>query len=176
MISLFLTNTQLLASGLESCGLLWCFHHLFGFSFWQQPFTSEDPLVSNKLNYIHFGWIHFQQCFIFGWSVSLRNNTAMQNYLDTPTYPAIMQKVIGCISPKICGATYFEDLQEAEPCSSTFDILFSIDYALFPVRHYCMKIVIQKTKTKEQHISEGFIPEVSFHSRAFRTVIGLVAF
>ncbi len=61
-------------------GLLWCFYHLFGLSFWRHPFTAEDPLMSkwcdatflqnwwrNKLIYILDGLrgIHFQQIFIF---------------------------------------------------------------------------------------------------------------
>ncbi len=53
MMDLFLTNTQLFTSqdvnwwtGLEWCGLLWCFYQLFGLSFWRHPFTAEDPLMS----------------------------------------------------------------------------------------------------------------------------------
>ncbi len=68
------------------CGLLWCFYHLFGLSFWRHPFTAEDPLMSkwcnatflqnwwrNKLTYILDGLrgIHFQQIFIFVWTVPL---------------------------------------------------------------------------------------------------------
>ncbi len=30
--------------------LLWCFHQLFGLSFWRHPFTVEDPLVSKWFN------------------------------------------------------------------------------------------------------------------------------
>ncbi len=29
-----------------TCGLLWCFHQLFGLSFWWHPFTEENPLVN----------------------------------------------------------------------------------------------------------------------------------
>ncbi len=32
------------------CGLLWCFYQLFRLSFWQHPFTAEDPLVSKWWN------------------------------------------------------------------------------------------------------------------------------
>ncbi len=34
--------------GLELCGLLCCFYQLLGLSFWQHPFTAEDPLVSKS--------------------------------------------------------------------------------------------------------------------------------
>ncbi len=61
-----------------SRGLLWCFYHLFGLSFWRHPFTAEDPLLSkwcnatflqiwwrNKLIYctswMTCRWVHFQQ-------------------------------------------------------------------------------------------------------------------
>ncbi len=33
-----------------TCGLLCCFYHLFGLSFWRHPFTAEDPLVSKWCN------------------------------------------------------------------------------------------------------------------------------
>ncbi len=33
-----------------TCGLLWCFHQLFGLSFWRHPFTAEHPLVSKYHN------------------------------------------------------------------------------------------------------------------------------
>ncbi len=40
----------MLSDGLELCGLLagYCdvFNQLFGLSFWQHPFTAEDPLLS----------------------------------------------------------------------------------------------------------------------------------
>ncbi len=54
---LFLRETQHFTShavnwwtGLEWCGLLWCFYQLFGLSFWRHPFTAEDPLVSKWCN------------------------------------------------------------------------------------------------------------------------------
>ncbi len=73
---------------LESCGLLWCFYQLFGLSFWWHPFTAEDPLVSKwctakflqicsdeKTNsftsWMTWGWVCFQQFFIFGWTFPL---------------------------------------------------------------------------------------------------------
>ncbi len=33
-----------------SCGLLQCFHQLFGLLFWRHPFTAEDPLMSKWWN------------------------------------------------------------------------------------------------------------------------------
>ncbi len=59
MMDLFLTNTQLFTAhninwwtGVVwiTCGLLWCFYQLFGFSFWRHPFTADDPLVSKWCN------------------------------------------------------------------------------------------------------------------------------
>ncbi len=41
------SHNKTLIDKLEWCGLLWCFHQLFGLSFWRHPFTAEDPLVSN---------------------------------------------------------------------------------------------------------------------------------
>ncbi len=43
---------------LESCGLLWCFYHLFELSFWRHPFTTEDTLVSKWCNakFINLLW------------------------------------------------------------------------------------------------------------------------
>ncbi len=35
-----------------TCGLLWCFYQLFGLSFWQHPFTAEDPSVCNVTQYL----------------------------------------------------------------------------------------------------------------------------
>ncbi len=81
-------------TGLEwiTCGLLWCFYHLFGLSFWRHPFTAEDPLMSMwcniKLNFsksvpmkkqthLYIGWlevvstVHFQEIFIFRWITPL---------------------------------------------------------------------------------------------------------
>ncbi len=54
-MDLFLTNMQLFASQdwWTGDGLLWCFHQLFGLSFWRHPFTAEDPLV-NKWCYATF--------------------------------------------------------------------------------------------------------------------------
>ncbi len=39
---------KMLIDGLESCGLLWCFHNAVSFS--RHPFTAEDPLVSKWCN------------------------------------------------------------------------------------------------------------------------------
>ncbi len=53
------TNTQLLSSqdvnwwtGVVwiTWGLLWCFYHLFGLSFWRHPFTAEHQLLSKWCN------------------------------------------------------------------------------------------------------------------------------
>ncbi len=74
-----------------TCVLLWCFYQLFGLSFWRHPFTAEDPLVKNWYNatflqncsheeknsspsWMAWGWAHFQQIFIFGWTIPLRND------------------------------------------------------------------------------------------------------
>ncbi len=81
------TLHKTLTDGLEWCGLLWCFYQLFGLSFWRHPFTAEDPLLSkwwnatflqiwwrNKLIYILDdlrGGTHFQQIFIFEWTIPL---------------------------------------------------------------------------------------------------------
>ncbi len=53
----FPLNTHLFASldihfwtWQEWCGLLWCFHQLFGLSSWRHPFTAMDPLVSKWYN------------------------------------------------------------------------------------------------------------------------------
>ncbi len=93
MLDLFLANTQLFSSKYINwwtgvvwitCGLLWCFHQLFGLSFWRHPFTAEHPLLSKWWNdklhqncsdeetnsfWIAWGWVHFQQIFIFGWTI-----------------------------------------------------------------------------------------------------------
>ncbi len=93
-------NTQLFGSrdvidGLECCGLwLWCFYQLFGLSFWRHPFTADHPLVSNWCNatflqissheetncfYILNGLgAHFQQIFIFGWTILLNESCRRQ--------------------------------------------------------------------------------------------------
>ncbi len=44
------TNSTINSHELVVCGLLWCFYQLFGLSFWQHPFTAEDPLVSKWCN------------------------------------------------------------------------------------------------------------------------------
>ncbi len=68
-----------------SCG---CFYKLFGLSFWRHPFTAEHTLVSNWCNakflqicsdqetnsstfWMAWGWVHFQQISIFGWTIPL---------------------------------------------------------------------------------------------------------
>ncbi len=49
MMDLFITNMQLSTSQdvnwvvWITCGLLGCFYQLFKLSFWQHPFTAEDP-------------------------------------------------------------------------------------------------------------------------------------
>ncbi len=58
MTSMFIFKLKLILhpmtpviDGLKTaCGLLWCFYQLFGFSFWQHPFTAEDPFVSKWCN------------------------------------------------------------------------------------------------------------------------------
>ncbi len=71
-----------------TCGLLWCFYQLFGISFWRHPFIAEDWLVSKCCNakflqmrsgeqtnsptsWMVWGWVHFWQIFILGWTVPL---------------------------------------------------------------------------------------------------------
>ncbi len=98
MMDLFLTNMQFSTShdvnwwtGVVwiTCGLLWCFYQLFGLSFWRHPFTAEHPLVSKWCNatflqicsdeetnsspsWMTWGWVNFQQIFIFGLTISLK--------------------------------------------------------------------------------------------------------
>ncbi len=54
-----------LTDGLEWCRLLWCFHQLFGLSFWRHPFTSIgervmqcyiSPNPIKKQTHLHLGW------------------------------------------------------------------------------------------------------------------------
>ncbi len=62
--------------------------HMFGLSFWRHPFTAEDLLVSKWCNdkfhqicsdeetnsstlWMDWGWVHFQQNFIFAWTIAL---------------------------------------------------------------------------------------------------------
>jgi len=58
-MDLFLTNMQLFTPQEVNRGtgevwinrgLLWCFHQLFGLSFWRHPFTAGHPLVSKWCN------------------------------------------------------------------------------------------------------------------------------
>ncbi len=37
-------------SGVDYCGLLWCFYQLFRLSFWRHPFTAEHPLLRHWCN------------------------------------------------------------------------------------------------------------------------------
>ncbi len=148
------TNTQLLASqdinwwtGVVwiTCGLLWCFYQLFGLSFWRHPFTAEDPLVSewwnatflqlwwrNKLIYIldDLRWAHFQQIFIFAWTISLRvfpNSSPfhfrhlifpLRLHLDGPDMPVL--KVSPTKAVFVSGESLFLSCQaEGEPPPST---------------------------------------------------------
>ncbi len=77
-----------LIDGLESCRLFWYFYQLFGLLFWWHPFTAEDPLMSKWCNttflqicsdeetnsstlWMVWGWVHFQQIFIFVWNIFL---------------------------------------------------------------------------------------------------------
>ncbi len=67
-----------------NCGLLCCFFQLFGFSIWWHPITSEDSLSikccnakflqisSEKLIYVHLGWLKGEQIFIFEWTTPLK--------------------------------------------------------------------------------------------------------
>ncbi len=62
-----------------NCGLLWCFHQLFGRSFWRHPFTAEDPLVSC--------YIHLMVNLAFWWpeqviSVSKQNILRLERKLS----------------------------------------------------------------------------------------------
>ncbi len=57
MMDLIIINMQTFTSkdvnwktGLESCGLLWCFYLLSGHSIWRHPFTKEDLLVRKWCN------------------------------------------------------------------------------------------------------------------------------
>ncbi len=67
-----------------TCGLLWCFYQLFGLSFWWHPFTSIGEKVmecyispnlmkktNSSISWMVRGWAHFQQMFIFGWTIPL---------------------------------------------------------------------------------------------------------
>ncbi len=64
-----------LTDGLEWCGLLWCFYHLFGL--WRHPFTAGDPLLRqwwnaiflqiwwrNKID-LHLWWPEGENIFFF---------------------------------------------------------------------------------------------------------------
>ncbi len=63
-------------------------------SFWRHPFTAEDPLKSkwcdakflqigsdeetnSSTSYLAWGWLHFQQIFIFGWTIPLMSQHTM---------------------------------------------------------------------------------------------------
>ncbi len=70
------------------CDVIVMFYHLFELSFWRHPFTTEDSLVSKRCNDTKFlqicsdeetnfsmmtsGCVHFQQIFIFGWTIPLK--------------------------------------------------------------------------------------------------------
>ncbi len=74
MMDLFLTNMQLFTSQdfnwwtgavWITCGLLWCFYHLFGLSFWRHPLTwwssnvmlhFSKSVLMNKQTRVHLGW------------------------------------------------------------------------------------------------------------------------
>ncbi len=99
-MDLLISNTQLFTSQdinwstgfmLITGGLSWCFYQLFGLSFWRHPFTAEDPLVSKWCNaeflqicsdeerntftsWMTWGQVHFQQIFIFGWTVPFNDH------------------------------------------------------------------------------------------------------
>ncbi len=64
-------------------------------SFWRHPFTAGDPLVSKLYNtvflriysneetksstsWMAWGWVHFQQIFIFGWNIPLNFVLSME--------------------------------------------------------------------------------------------------
>ncbi len=90
-MDLFVSNTQLFTSQdinwwtevvWITCVLLWCFYQLFELSFWQHPFTAEDPLVSkwckatflqiwyhaktnSSVSWMAWGIVHFQNFFLF---------------------------------------------------------------------------------------------------------------
>ncbi len=78
-----------------TCRLMWCFYQLFELSFWRHPFTAEDLLVSKWCNakflqicfdketnsatsWMAWGWVKFQQIFIFGWTIPLESQMFVQ--------------------------------------------------------------------------------------------------
>ncbi len=97
-MDLFLTNMQLFTSqdlnwwtGVVwiTCGLLWCFYQMFGLSFWRHPLTSKwcNAIIfqihsyeetNSSTSWIAYGWIHFQQIVILGWTVPLKCQNAFE--------------------------------------------------------------------------------------------------
>ncbi len=97
-MDLFLTNMQLFTSqdvnwwtGVVwiTCGLLWCFYQMFGLSFWRHPLTSKwcNAIIfqihsyeetNSSTSWIAYGWIHFQQIVILGWTVPLNVKTLLK--------------------------------------------------------------------------------------------------
>ncbi len=88
-MDVFLINEQLFASQDFSWwtgvmwvtfGLLWCFHQLFGLSFWRHSFTAEDLLMSKwcyiyinlkKQTHLHLRWPEGEYILISGWTIPL---------------------------------------------------------------------------------------------------------
>ncbi len=75
-------TSQDINCGLDSCGLLWCFHQLFQTHFdgthsmqiihwWASDamlnFTKSVLMKKNSISRMACVWKHFQQIFIFGW-------------------------------------------------------------------------------------------------------------
>ncbi len=110
MMDLFLTQhsfslQKTYIDGLDWCGLLvyylWCFYQLFGLSILTAPIHCRGPTGENTIycyispklfheeknsspSWMAWGWAHFQQIFIFGWTIPLRMITlVMQLYLHT---------------------------------------------------------------------------------------------
>ncbi len=73
----FFCLLQMLTDGLEWCGSLWCFDHLFGLSFWRHPFTAEHPLLSKwwKATFLQI-WSSSKLILdglkLFGWTIPLK--------------------------------------------------------------------------------------------------------
>ncbi len=88
-----------------SCGFL-CFYQLFGLSFWQHPFTTEDPLVSKWCNatfpqicsdkqtnsstsWMAWGWVHFHFCVNYSfkgplWLLTAKDPVVTSDHVNVP--------------------------------------------------------------------------------------------
>ncbi len=100
--------------------ILWCFISCLDthFKFWRHPFTAEDPLVSKWCNATFLqicsdekyklldildglGWVHFQQTFIFEWTISLRM-VALRSYVNHISYLPSSMKWLNCLLRASC--------------------------------------------------------------------------